>query len=52
MVMTVGTGTPGVICVVLALNSLQKSIDLTPFAPNAGPIGGEGVALAAGTSSF
>jgi len=33
-------------------NSLQKSIALTPRAPNAGPTGGDGVALPAGTRIF
>ena len=33
-------------------NSLQKSMALTPRAPNAGPMGGEGVALPAGTMSL
>ena len=33
-------------------NSLQKSIAFTPRAPKAGPTGGEGVALPAGTKSF
>lgn len=36
----------------LPLNSLQKSIDLTPRAPSAGPIGGLAVALPAGTTSL
>lgn len=34
------------------LNSLQKSIDLTPRAPKAGPIGGLAVAFPAGTTSL
>lgn len=34
------------------LNSLQKSIDLTPRAPNAGPIGGAGPAFPAPTTSL
>ena len=46
-VINVGMGTPGVICAVLALNSLQKSIDFTPRAPRAGPTGGVGAALPA-----
>lgn len=50
-VMRVGTGTPGAICAVLALNSLQKSIDFTPRAPSAGPTGGVGAALPAGMSN-
>ena len=47
-VMRVGVGVPGSICAVRALNSLQKSIDLTPRAPKAGPTGGVGAALLAG----
>lgn len=46
-----GTGVPGSRFAVRALNSLQKSIDFTPFAPSAGPTGGEGEALPAGTMS-
>jgi len=34
------------------LNSLTKSIDLTPRAPNAGPTGGAAVAFPAGTTSL
>jgi len=48
----VGIGVPMAMCAVLALNSLQKSIDLTPFAPRAGPTGGVGAALPAGTISL
>lgn len=51
MVIRVGIGTPGSTCAVLALNSLQKSIDLTPRAPRAGPTGGVGAALPAGMSN-
>jgi hypothetical protein len=47
MLITVGIGTPGEIWAVRALNSLQKSIDLTPRAPRAGPTGGVGAALPA-----
>jgi hypothetical protein len=47
MVIMVGIGTPGETWAVRALNSLQKSIDLTPRAPRAGPTGGVGAALAA-----
>ena len=47
-VIRVGTGTPGSMCIVLALNSLQKSMDFTPRAPRAGPTGGVGAALPAG----
>lgn len=46
-VISVGTGVPGSIWAVRALNSLQKSMDFTPRAPKAGPIGGEGDALPA-----
>src|ERR1700735_1518791 len=46
-VMRVGVGTPVSMCAVLALNSLQKSIDLTPRAPSAGPTGGVGAAFPA-----
>lgn len=49
MVISVGMGTPGSICAVRALNSLQKSIDFTPRAPSAGPTGGVGAALPAET---
>lgn len=49
-VMRVGVGTPCSMCAVLALNSLQKSMDLTPRAPSAGPTGGVGAALPAGIS--
>ena len=48
----VGMASPGSIWAVRALNSLQKSMDLTPLAPNAGPTGGEGDALPAGIRSF
>ena len=34
---------------VLALKALQKSMILTPCCPNAGPIGGEGLAFPAST---
>ena len=49
-VMRVGVGTPGSKCAVRVLNSLQNSIDLTPRAPRAGPMGGVGVAFPAGMS--
>src|ERR1700761_9620597 len=52
MVMRVGIVTPVARWAVRLLISLQKSMDLTPRAPKAGPIGGEGVALPAGTSNF
>lgn len=48
-VITTGVGVELSRCAVLALNSLQKSMDFTPRAPSAGPTGGEGVALPAGT---
>lgn len=35
-----------------ALNSLQKSIALRPLEPRTGPMGGEGVAWAAGQMNF
>ncbi len=43
----VGVGVPGAIWAVFALNSLQKSMDLTPRAPSAGPTGGVGAAFPA-----
>ena len=46
-VINVGIGTPVWRCAVRALNSLQKSIDFTPRAPRAGPIGGVGAAFPA-----
>ena len=39
-------------CAVRALNSLQKSMDLTPLLPRAGPTGGEGEAWPAPTMSL
>lgn len=51
-VTTVGMGTPGLYCAVRALNSLQKSMALTPLEPSAGPTGGEGVAWPAPTISL
>jgi hypothetical protein len=51
-VIRVGTGTPGSTPAVLALNSLQKSMDFTPRAPKAGPTGGVGAALPAGMSNL
>ena len=47
MVIIVGIGVPGEMWAVRALNSLQKSIDLTPRAPRAGPTGGVGAAFPA-----
>ena len=50
---TVGTITPSFACAcVAALNSLQKSMMLTPAAPKAGPIGGAGFAFPAGICSL
>jgi hypothetical protein len=48
-VITTGTGRPGSIFEVCALNALQNSMMLRPRWPSAGPIGGEGFALPAGT---
>jgi len=42
-----GIGTSAMNGDVTALNSLQKSMALTPFEPRAGPIGGVGVAFVA-----
>jgi hypothetical protein len=42
-VITTGKTLPG-LSWVRALNCLQKSMMLTPFAPNAGPTGGDGLA--------
>ena len=47
MVIIVGISIPGETWAVRALNSLQKSIDLTPRAPRAGPTGGVGAAFPA-----
>ena len=51
-VITVGRGVPLTSFSVRALNSLTKPMMLTPRWPRAGPIGGEGVALPAGTCSL
>src|ERR1700744_5923008 len=50
-VITTGNTLPG-LSWVRALNCLQNSIILTPFAPNAGPIGGDGFAAPPFTCSF
>src|SRR6187401_1387614 len=50
--MTTGIGTPFSIFWVCALNALQNSMMLRPRWPSAGPIGGEGFALPAGTCSL
>jgi len=52
MVTSAGVGTPGWIFAVLALNSLQKSMLLTPLLPSAGPTGGLGLACPAPTINF
>src|ERR1700686_1316712 len=53
MVMSTGTIRPSLACAwVCALNSLQKPMMLTPCCPSAGPTGGEGFALPAGSCSF
>src|SRR6478672_1188391 len=43
---------PGSRFCVAALNALQNSMKLSPRCPSAGPIGGEGFALPAGTCNF
>src|SRR5262252_6256664 len=50
--MTTGIGRPFSIFWVCALNCLQNSMMLTPCWPSAGPIGGDGLALPAGTCSL
>src|SRR3954453_3528464 len=50
--MTTGRGRPGSTFCVCALNALQNSIILRPRCPRAGPIGGLGFALPAGTCNF
>src|SRR5687768_13898346 len=50
--MTVGIGMPFSNSVVAALNALQNSMMLTPRWPNAGPIGGDGLAAPAGPWSL
>ena len=51
-VITTGIGRPASIFWVCALNALQNSMMLRPRWPSAGPIGGEGFALPAGTCSL
>src|SRR6202167_4646199 len=51
-VITVGIGSPFSSFPVCALNCLQNSMMLTPCWPNAGPIGGDGLAAPAGTCSL
>src|SRR5215216_2098856 len=48
-VMITGMGRPGSILEVCALNALQNSMIFRPRWPSAGPIGGDGFALPAGT---
>src|SRR5271169_4360441 len=43
---------PGSRFCVVALNALQNSMILSPRCPSAGPIGGEGFALPAGTCNL
>src|SRR5580698_4644519 len=50
-VITTGNTLPG-LSWVRALNCLQNSMMLTPLAPNAGPIGGDGFAAPPFTCSF
>src|SRR5688572_25197258 len=52
MVMVTGTGMPFSIFWVCALNALQNSMMLRPRWPSAGPIGGAGFALPAGTCNL
>src|SRR5471030_1181356 len=51
-VITTGIGMPGSIPWVCALNALQNSMMFRPRLPSAGPIGGDGFALPAGTCSL
>src|ERR1044071_4466761 len=51
-VITTGIGRPGSSFCVWALNALQNSMMLRPRWPSAGPMGGEGFALPAGTCSL
>src|SRR5205085_680672 len=51
-VMTTGIGRPGSSFCVCALNALQNSMMFKPRWPSAGPIGGLGFALPAGTCSL
>src|SRR3954467_6210422 len=50
--MTTGIGMPTSRFWVCALNALQNSMMLRPRCPKAGPIGGDGLALPAGTCSL
>src|SRR5882762_5625765 len=50
--MTTGIFKSGSICAVLALKALQNSMMFTPCWPNAGPIGGAGLAFPAGTCNL
>src|SRR5438270_5889803 len=50
--MTTGIGVPFSILADCELNALQNSMMLRPRWPSAGPIGGDGFALPAGTSSL
>src|ERR1700752_4788654 len=50
--MTTGIGAPFSIFCVWALNALQNSMMFRPRWPSAGPIGGDGFALPAGTCSL
>ena len=49
--MTTGNIKPA-LSLVLALNSLQKPMILTPWAPSAGPTGGAGLAAPAGNCNL
>src|SRR3569832_2434919 len=51
-VITTGIGRPGSMPWVLALNALQNSMMFRPRWPSAGPMGGDGFALPAGTCSL
>ena len=51
-VITTGSGRPGSTFCVCALNALQNSMMLRPRWPSAGPMGGLGFALPAGTCSL
>ena len=51
-VITTGIGRPGSIFCVCALNALQNSMMFRPRWPSAGPMGGEGFALPAGTCNL
>jgi hypothetical protein len=48
-VITTGIGRPGSSFCVWALNALQNSMMFKPRCPSAGPMGGDGFALPAGT---